>query len=506
MHITNQEKLIMKRVIIRTAILVMLLGLALYFNFRLEENQESYWQTESLTFKLPLPENVWEQYGIDEPLSTNQISAVYVAGFFNNWNPLNHSYQLKQVRPDQWEIPVMLYSGENQYKFVVYIKGREAPVWTQDITRPGLADDHFGGYNSVIYKKDTRVVYQAGFYVILILLFFYLLYITLDLITYIVHHYRLGLQVKIVLMVLFVSILALSINTFVNMRQARITASAGLTDSINMIHLYLKGMGVDFDHLTDPAQKEKLEGVVKQFFYSAHARVQKNNPSNSETFISSLMIFDTDTRLVSLFKRKEGENLAYDVMKQFSYTNINQYYEEFIFGELRKKVMANKADQFQIQYGAMRPELFKLMSGRDRLAARFLGYENILIPIIIDQHLKGYYGATIHSQIYGRSIFYMIGFNILSGFLVALFMLVYFLFFHKDPSEAYLYDRFFSRYNISKREQDVVQLLCEGYSNHDISERLFISEGTVKAHIYHVFQKAEVAHRLELISLIKSLK
>lgn len=65
---------------------------------------------------------------------------------------------------------------------------------------------------------------------------------------------------------------------------------------------------------------------------------------------------------------------------------------------------------------------------------------------------------------------------------------------HKgDPSE------------LSERETDVIQLIAIGLSNKQISERLFLSEKTVKNHISRIFSKLNVTARTQAaIYAIKS--
>ena len=57
------------------------------------------------------------------------------------------------------------------------------------------------------------------------------------------------------------------------------------------------------------------------------------------------------------------------------------------------------------------------------------------------------------------------------------------------------------KYNISKREKEVIQLICEGYTNKDIAEKLFISIDTVKDHNSRIFQKTGVKNRTQLAKL-----
>jgi len=66
--------------------------------------------------------------------------------------------------------------------------------------------------------------------------------------------------------------------------------------------------------------------------------------------------------------------------------------------------------------------------------------------------------------------------------------------------------QFLAEHKISKREEEVIQLLCDGKTNQEISETLFISLQTVKDHIYRIFQKTDVKNRVQLINLIQSYK
>jgi DNA-binding CsgD family transcriptional regulator len=66
--------------------------------------------------------------------------------------------------------------------------------------------------------------------------------------------------------------------------------------------------------------------------------------------------------------------------------------------------------------------------------------------------------------------------------------------------------RFIADYKISKREEEVIRHLCEGKTNKEIGQALFISLQTVKDHIYRIYQKTDVKNRVQLINLIQSYK
>ncbi len=59
--------------------------------------------------------------------------------------------------------------------------------------------------------------------------------------------------------------------------------------------------------------------------------------------------------------------------------------------------------------------------------------------------------------------------------------------------------------NISKREYEVLQLICKGMSNQQIAEALFVSENTVKKHVSNLFLKLNVERRTEAIRKAREL-
>ncbi len=61
----------------------------------------------------------------------------------------------------------------------------------------------------------------------------------------------------------------------------------------------------------------------------------------------------------------------------------------------------------------------------------------------------------------------------------------------------------FEKYQLSKREREIVQLVLKGKTNRDIEEELFISLKTVKCHVYNIYQKIGVRNRLELITRLQ---
>jgi DNA-binding CsgD family transcriptional regulator len=52
---------------------------------------------------------------------------------------------------------------------------------------------------------------------------------------------------------------------------------------------------------------------------------------------------------------------------------------------------------------------------------------------------------------------------------------------------------------LSRREAEVAMLICQGLSNKQIAEQLFISEKTIKTHVSNILSKLDIKDRMQLI-------
>lgn len=61
-------------------------------------------------------------------------------------------------------------------------------------------------------------------------------------------------------------------------------------------------------------------------------------------------------------------------------------------------------------------------------------------------------------------------------------------------------------YLLSRRESEVLYYLARGYKSASIQQQLYISEGTAKTHIRHIYRKLNVHNQQELILLIDEVE
>jgi DNA-binding CsgD family transcriptional regulator len=96
-------------------------------------------------------------------------------------------------------------------------------------------------------------------------------------------------------------------------------------------------------------------------------------------------------------------------------------------------------------------------------------------------------------------------------FLGNIFLPVYFSYgtllpsFAEEPEKNIPFKEFCKRFDVSPRESDVIREICNGLSNKEISDNLFISLQTVKDHTHHIYIKTNVKSRVQLINLVKDL-
>ncbi len=60
----------------------------------------------------------------------------------------------------------------------------------------------------------------------------------------------------------------------------------------------------------------------------------------------------------------------------------------------------------------------------------------------------------------------------------------------------------FSTYEISKREKEIIEQICQGKTNQQIADALFISLQTVKDHTHRIYTKIGIKNRMKLIQMV----
>lgn len=71
------------------------------------------------------------------------------------------------------------------------------------------------------------------------------------------------------------------------------------------------------------------------------------------------------------------------------------------------------------------------------------------------------------------------------------------------PDDSYFFDDFLKKYQLTKREVGIIQLVCKEMSSRQIADSLFLSELTVNTHRRNILRKLEIKNVAGLINFAK---
>ncbi len=69
----------------------------------------------------------------------------------------------------------------------------------------------------------------------------------------------------------------------------------------------------------------------------------------------------------------------------------------------------------------------------------------------------------------------------------------------------YGFEDFIRKSDISPREAEIIREICNGLSNQEIADKLFISLQTVKDHTSRIYMKTNVRNRMQLMALVRGM-
>ncbi len=146
-----------------------------------------------------------------------------------------------------------------------------------------------------------------------------------------------------------------------------------------------------------------------------------------------------------------------------------------------------------------------LMAGQGKVSAQTYRGKTIGISIIISAALQSsfiwlYSGNILVALVFILLFFAGIGFIPLylnySGELSAML---------PEVSSPASLDEFCKRFEVSPREKEIIIEVCNGLSNQQIADKLFISLQTVKDHTHRIYGKVDVNRRVQLIKLVAEI-
>lgn len=166
---------------------------------------------------------------------------------------------------------------------------------------------------------------------------------------------------------------------------------------------------------------------------------------------------------------------------------------------------------------------------------------SLLFLFLVSQIVSYYYiyikGSQLKSKIQRKEVLFFGHINLLvqilavalflfidkSSIISAIFLIVFFgegipsILFLKSyllknavsiPSQGHVQNKvltYLTSHDISKRETEIVEKICDGMTNQQIADILFISLQTVKDHTHNIYKKLGVSNRVQMVNLIRNL-
>jgi DNA-binding CsgD family transcriptional regulator len=138
-----------------------------------------------------------------------------------------------------------------------------------------------------------------------------------------------------------------------------------------------------------------------------------------------------------------------------------------------------------------------------RKALQTFGWMFVFFPLL----LFLYYTDTffLHTMSYGINHLAINAIDFCYNALIVIWSMRYLESMGADEDSTEIVDltanELIQKYQISKRELEIIQLVCSGRSNQEIADELFISVGTVKNHLYNIYLKLGISNRTRLVKM-----
>jgi DNA-binding NarL/FixJ family response regulator len=71
------------------------------------------------------------------------------------------------------------------------------------------------------------------------------------------------------------------------------------------------------------------------------------------------------------------------------------------------------------------------------------------------------------------------------------------------PDNSYFFDEFLKKYQITKREAEIIRMICRGMTTKEIATTLFLSELTINTHRRNILRKLEIRNVAGLVNFAK---
>jgi len=373
-----------------------------FFNKLAEQHNGLY----TVNFTLPLPPEVILQENLPADIA---IERVYVSGFFTDWQASNPRFKLAQQNRTLWSKTLQLTPGHNQYKFVVFFKGRDEPVWLYDYQNPARTQDSHDNFNSVATIPDIeyyRFIFMLALFSVTLFMVIY--YFAEPVLLWVLRQ-KLPFRSKLTLSLTFVVVLSNTLFIALHIYESRQIVKQGIIDSIHLVHLFLQSQEVDFESIRQ--QQPLISTSINQFLWNAKVRVEKSHTSPTQITLSDIALLDTDFRIITLNHRQQNQSLQLERAKRYGFSTTEAYFLDGVLAPIIRQ--GKRSHRPATLFTHPGKNVLKYETPKTRLSRKFLGFSNFLYPIYENNQHVGYYAGSIQVKLYGAELQRILIFNLI---------------------------------------------------------------------------------------------
>ncbi len=480
---------------------IILIALLISFLCIMERNNK---KPKKIVFETPIPLDTSAKYDLD---LNPEIDKVYISsGYFNDWISNDSAFELKKViKKDNtcyWEIYIPFDEGETEYKFVVYLTGRESPIWIHDKKAVRQVADNYDGVNSMMVIRSYKsVIYVLS--IVFLLQIFVLVVIWL-------YNKLLPRGIKKAALIIGVFVLISSNIFFISIQN--ITFNENLKrDFLSYINNITNEIGTP-DNIDEISTKMKIYKTINRFVWFDIPRINKHFFEN-EFLYSEFMLLDKDFNIIISAGRGAEKTRERSIIERDGVAGLRDFLSHKILPIHKSKLEKVEITKLNYRNSAMIDKYFNVL--RYNQSGLWGNTYLFTYPIINKNGISGHIGIYARTRLLNPGL---INFLIFNFILIAIVSLLVYLILQLKPVDinkhtavpkeensnaSRINEERITEYQITAREKQIIEMILLGRSNKEIGDKLFISRKTVDNHIYRIFQKTAVKNRVELLNLFK---
>lgn len=470
----------------RLSLLLLLASLLFALPYLYKIVQQSSQSPFSLQLTLPLPADFAARHQL--PVMPD-IDKVFVSGHFSDWRADDSFYQLQQLDATTWRYLLAAKPGDTEYRFVVYLKNQQQPVWLDDPANPEFKTNPFGQRNSLVQRLDIQRTYTVATLLLYGVALSFLLYCLTEPLLHWLLQLAMPFHRKLAISCALVVVLAQLILLVYQFHEHRQLIKQGIIDNMHMLHLTLKQQTQ-----VQPSPSEQAVGqALQRFLEPATVRVEKYTSSLEQITISDVAILDARGRILSLHHRSQNREIQQYRATELGFSSTEQYFADGIWQPLLSSLAQQPTTN--TRFASKPASVTTIDTPETRLAELMLGFSNVLVPIVHNQVVTGYYIAAIQVKLFGQELLRIVMMNLLLMLCILVLAMTLLLRIGRhvtahlqqltDWTQTIVQGNFESQLTI--RSNDEIQTLAEHFEQMRQSlQSSFNHISSQKAELYHI--------------------